>query len=206
MSIPKIITSFDRLSDAELSTLTQTVETSVNGNPHFPEPVPPISEVSTKKEEFTSSVVAAKSGDRTKIAIKKEKRASLVDTVHQLARYVELSSNGNRSIMLSSGFEVSKEYSTAVELGTIKNIKLSNGENNGEVIISCSSVQGAKSYLYQYTLDPLTPDSIWQGEPETSSSHKYKGLQTGKKYWFRVVVVGSNSQQTISDPIARFVQ
>lgn len=206
MSICRILNSFDRLSESELSTKTQRITNSMNGNPNFTDPIPTIEEVTTKGDNFDSSLIAARSGDRTKIAIKNEKRLELIDTIHRLARYVEMVANGNRSILMSSGFDVTKERSSSVELEQPKNVKLSDGNNSGELYVSCDGVQGAKSYMFQNTTDPLVNDNVWTSEVSTKSEYTFKGLGSGKKYWCRIIAIGSNDQQTISIPVSRFVQ
>jgi hypothetical protein len=206
MALTKIIFNFDRLSDIELSAKVQEVTTCMTDNENFPAPVAALDNTKTVKTDFDAALVAAKSGDRTKIAIKNEKRTELIDQVHQLARYTEMIANGNRSILMGAGFDVTKERSTSVGLGQPETVRLSDGENSGELLASCGGVQGAKSYVFQHTLDPLSPSSVWVSEVSTKSEHLFKGLTAGQKYWSRIIAIGSNDQQTVSNPVARFVQ
>jgi hypothetical protein len=206
MNSTKIIFAYDRMSDAELSNKAQIPITAMTGNTNFPEPTPTLPKSQTVLDDFNLALTAAQSGDRTKIAIKNEKRGILIDTIRALGRYAEMAANGNRSILMSSGFEVNKERSSTIELGQPENVHLTDGINTGEMIVSCSSVSGVRSYLFQHTADPLTSESIWSSNPSTKSECTLRNLKSSTKYWCRVVAIGSNDQQTVSSPVARIVQ
>lgn len=206
MNNSKINFAYDRMPDAELSNKAQIPITAMTGNPYFTEPKPALPTVQSALDDYRLALTAAQSGDRTKIAIKNEKREILTSALRQLSRYTEMAANGNRSILLSSGFEINKERSYNVELGQPENVRLIDGANTGEIIVSCSSVTGVRSYLFQHTPDPLTAESAWTSDASTKSEFALKGLKSGTKYWCRVVAIGSNDQQTVSNPVARIVQ
>jgi len=198
--------SFGRYTDAELSAKAKEVESSVTSNLNFPNAVNNLTKLATAKTEYDESLVMASTGDTTKIALKNEKRKNLVDVLTELARYVEMAANGNRFILLSSGFEISKEHPATVILNVPQNLKLSDGNESGELYLTFNSVNGAKSYMYQSSIDPLTSESTWTSEASTVSEHTFKSLPSGKRIWCRGVATGSNNQHTVSDPISRIVQ
>jgi len=67
--------------------------------------------------------------------------------------------------------------------------------------------EGAKSFLYQATPDPLTAGSVWDSKPGNKASYTFTGLTPGKKYWIRFVAVGKGDAVAYSDPyLSRFVQ
>ncbi|WP_243349413.1 fibronectin type III domain-containing protein [Parabacteroides sp. FAFU027] len=204
MSRPKILNNLEKLNDSALSTMAQHIINSLTGNSYFPALTPSLDEVTTVKKEFDDSLIAAQTGDRVKIAIKNEKRTNLIDILHRLARCVEMVANGNRSILLSSGFEVSKERSSTTELEIPENLKIMDGNASGEIYVCCDSVQGARSYVFEYTLDPLANESSWTSQTTTKSEFIIKGLIPGKKYWVRVIAIGSNDQRTVSAPVSRY--
>ncbi|WP_243350251.1 fibronectin type III domain-containing protein [Parabacteroides sp. FAFU027] len=206
MSTCRILNSYERYSDSELSVSLGRIISNIKGNPSFPDPKPTVAEDENLKVEYDGSLSAAQSGDRVKIALKNEKRVEVIDLKHRWARYVELEANGSRTIMLSSGFDVSKERTSTVELDQPQNVKVFDGKNPGELVASCDGLAGAKSYIFQYTTDPLSDSSVWTNEPTTKSEFTFKGLKSGQKYWFRVVAVGSNDQRTVSIVVSRIVQ
>ena len=86
-----------------------------------------------------------------------------------------------------------------------ENLKLKPGLNSGEARLSFSKVRGSKSNAYQCTPDPLTDDSVWQSEMGTISKHTFTGLESGKRYWFRVMTVGINGQCVYSAAISTII-
>jgi len=60
--------------------------------------------------------------------------------------------------------------------------------------------------MYEYTQDPLTANSVWQSQGSTLSRHLINGMESGKRYWCRVVAYGVNNQAMASDPVARVIQ
>ena len=67
-------------------------------------------------------------------------------------------------------------------------------------------MKGAVGYAYQYTQDPITENSAWQTVVGTSRKVVFAGLESGKKYWCRVIVIGTKGQGVFSTPISRVVQ
>ena len=206
MSPNRVITSFSRHSDAELSTKSNEIISSVTGNQYFQDAGDLITSLVKAKQEYDENLVGARSGDSQKIAVKNEKRKILVAQLIELARYIEMVAKANRPILLSSGFDITKERASAVTLDEVQNLKLSDGNESGELYCTITSVNGAKSYLYQYTADPITAESIWTSETATVSSHLFKGLPSNKRIWCKVVAIGSNNQRTVSEQVSRVVQ
>ena len=206
MSPNRIMMSFSRYADAELSAKAKEIESSMSSNPKFAGAGDTLTKLATARTEYDESLVMARTGDTTKIALKNERRKILIEVLTELARYVEMVAKGNRAVLLSSGFEISKEHPTAVILDVPQNLKLSDGNESGELYLTINSVNGAKSYMYQSSVDPLTSESTWISEPSTVSDHTFKSLPSGKRIWCRVVAIGSNNQHTVSDPVSRIVQ
>jgi hypothetical protein len=130
----------------------------------------------------------------------------LIALLKQLANYVELISNGNRTIMLSSGFDLSKEGNEGQILGNINNFTVTDGNNPGQIISKCEGVDNIVSYLHCYTQDPVSNASIWKEEASSTSAFTFAGLESGKKYWFKLKAVGRKNQSNVSNPISRIVQ
>lgn len=83
---------------------------------------------------------------------------------------------------------------------------LSDGPNAGDLNYKFKPVKGARSYLYQCTPEPLTGASVWQSQAGTVSKVRFSGLESGKRYWCRVMTVGTGGQAVYSEPVSRVVQ
>lgn len=207
MSDAKIVTGFSRLSDANLGMKAQVIITGMTGNANFttPAPTPAITAITTAKTAFDVAVVAAQSGDKLKIATKNEKRQALILLLTQLAHYVEMVANGNRTMMMSSGFDLSRSRS-AVVLGMVLNFTLVEGAQAGQLLSCCDSVEGAVSYVHQYTTAEPTEQTVWHSEPDSSCEHTFMRLESGRRYWCRIVAVGSHSQSVASSVLSHIAQ
>ena len=107
--MPKIVFNLNRLSDSNLETKTQTIALAMTGNPNFPTPTPSLTQVTAAVQGYSDALSAAKSRDKVKVSIKNDVRASLIATMRTLANYVSLTAAGDRSMLISSGFDVSPE-------------------------------------------------------------------------------------------------
>ena len=145
----------------------------------------------------------AQSGDRALIAAKNQKKEALTTTLFKLANYVNLTAVGNLAALLSTGMELAKDRTPSVL--TKPAISVANGQNPGEMIVYVDSVDGSTSFMYQYTVDPVTDSSVWSSQGNNTRSYTFTGLESGKKFWFRVAAVGTNSQQLLSEVVSAMV-
>jgi len=105
----------------------------------------------------------------------------------------------------SSGFNIAKGGTPTV-LGSVENLQLTDGINPGELVALFNSVTGAKGFVYQYTDDPTLAEGSWRSEVGTSRRVVLSGLQSGKKYFVRIIAIGANDQKCVSDAVSRLVQ
>jgi hypothetical protein len=206
MKESKIVTAFVRASDANLNTKAQFILTSMTGNTNFTTPTPTLAAITTARTNFDTALTVAQTRDLNKIAAKNDKRQILVGLLKQLVNYVELIANGNRTVLLSSGFDLAKDGSEMPILGDIINFTLKDGMAQGSVVSECNGVANVVSYIHGYTADPYSAASVWTEEFSTSASFTHINLQSGQKYWFRIKAMGRNGQFAISNAVPRLVQ
>jgi hypothetical protein len=126
--------------------------------------------------------------------------------LHSLGYYVLYTANGDEIIAQSSGFAIARSKSPRPAPARPENVRLLDGPNAGELKLRFGRPQGAVSFVYEITEHPLTPDSIWARKTGTQCKTFFTGLQSSKRYVSRVVVVGINGQQAVSDPVSRVAQ
>jgi hypothetical protein len=117
-------------------------------------------------------------GIMEKVAIKNDLRNLLIGALKQLGQHVALVAKGNVALLLSSGFPLTKSKGETV-LSEPQDFKVSAGRNYGEVILKIKRVPGTKSYLYQYTPDPITEASVWKSIIGTRCKKTIKDLPLG---------------------------
>ena len=208
MNVLRITNGFDKLSDANLIIKTQNIVVSMTPpeNPYFATPSPTLADMQDAIDSFTNAVAVAKTGSSYDKALKNQYRMDLIEMLHSLGAYVLFTAEGDFLIAQSSGFTIAKEPSPAPPITAAANQKLDDGANAGELYFSFDKVQGARSYIYQYTADPLTYTSTWETKVGTIRKVNFTGLDSGKKYWCRVMAIGINGQGVYSEPVSRVVQ
>jgi hypothetical protein len=122
-----------------------------------------------------------------------------------LAAYVEATSQGDKTMLLSSGFDITGVKSDTTTLPLIQTFTVET-EAAGQATTRVNRVPGARSYVHQYTADPITSDSVWTSETVTERQHTFNNLPSVTKCWFRVIAVGCNRQSVYSQMVARVIQ
>lgn len=206
MKSPRITTSFTALSDGNLEKKALAIIDAMTDNANFPTPTPALSDVSAALTDYSNALSLAQNRDKLQVAIKNTKRKTLLNLLKELATYVNFIANGNKSVIISAGFDASKDGVSAPPLTQPKNFKVKSGMNSGQAITSISGVKGARSYVHQCTPDPLTDASVWESNFVTTRTFTFEGMVPGKKTWFRVGAVGTGKQRAYTDPISMVIQ
>jgi hypothetical protein len=172
--------------------LTQNVITGLDGNATYQNPNPSIAQLTAARANIiakTNAISAAEMSLRTEYAERADLEAQLVTYLEQEATYVENASGGDKAKILSSGFPVRGPRVPVGPLPGPQNLSLVFGQSEGTVACSWDAVRGAYSYVLECAQAENGPWS--QVAVSTTSSYIASGLQSGKKYFFRVQGVGA---------------
>jgi hypothetical protein len=200
----KILTTFKYASDNDLLSTVHRILGKMEGNTNFPQPPAALETLKKELPGFITALTNASGGDKEKIAIKKASKEVIVGLVSELANYVGATAQGNRALLLSSGFALSRAKGDT-SIGDIKDLQVIIG-HPGEATTQIKRVTGARAYIHQYTLDPLTSESAWVSKFVTGTRQTFNGLQSKKRYLFRVIAVGLKGQEVISPSVSRVIQ
>ncbi len=206
MPIVRITNGFDNLSDSKLVTRASEIVRNMIDNPNFSQPDPPLADITDAIQEFQAAMVNALTRIKYQVDFKDQKRQELIDMMHNLSNYVLYKSKLNAGIAASSGFSIVRQPTASPDITKPLNVKLSDGVNPGELEVSFDKVPAAKSYLYQYTKEPLTPTSVWESKNGTVRKTTLKNLQSKVSYYVRIAALGVNDQIAYSDIVSRVVQ
>jgi hypothetical protein len=205
MSKIRITNDFEHLSDANLQVKASSIIDSLKDNPHFPDPKPDLAAVTEALEAFSNALTTAQAGNHADIAIKNQKREELLDKLRRLGEYVVFTAAGDTVKAASTNYSFARDYGGPVEISRPENLVVEDGDNSGDLRLRFNRVKGARSYVYQYTLDPISENSVWENKVGTVSQATFSNLQKGKRYWCRVGAVG-NAETIFSEPVSRLVQ
>ena len=201
----KIKTRYRIGSDTYVYKLGSRVSQSLIGNKDLPNPKPSQPELEKVCQDFSVSISLAGRNDMTLASAKNDKKAELIRMLDELADYVTTTSNGDRTILLSSGFDITGIKGSAKELSPIEKLTVDISVP-GQATTRVKLVTGAKAYVHQCTPDPLTPESVWVSETSTDREHTFTNLKSVAKYLFRVIAVGKGKKSVYSPPVAMVVQ
>ncbi len=200
----RVMMNFIRLTIWIKIAFYRNVLGKMTGNAFFPTPDVSLEIAKTVLDEFEAAAVAGKDGSRTQIAIRNNKMATADDLFHSLALYVDRIANGDDTIILSSGFdvlEVSHSY-TKPELGA------KSGAISGNIKLSVKTIEGAKSYIWQYAKDtqPLNGEGWVLAGYSTKTTYELNDLEVLSKYWFRVAGITSKGLSNYTTPVMKVIE
>ena len=177
-----------RSAPALLKVRADAVYTGLNGNPGFPKPPFPLSDLKTEIGGLQDSITeAADSGKQAKAELKR-RRQLVVNMLRELAHYVEANCDGDERLLRSSGFEPAPTARVQTPALSKRIRSLRRGQNSGDVILKLVVDPEAASYKARWTVAPA------EGEPEswveipvphTRPATLIKGLQPGVTYLFQ---------------------
>ena len=188
----------------DLVIICQRVKEKMKSNPVFPNPPAALAELEKVLPEFEVALVNAKSRDKEWVAIKNNKKVRILALLEEVADYVITTSKGDRALILNSGFDVLDEQTGSVK-PFIEALEVELGAP-GEAIMRAKSPKGAVAYVHEYATEPPGPNTVWHSEGSTTGNYTFTGLNSDKRYWFRVVAVGRKGQKAYSPVVSRSIQ
>ena len=207
MSIAKVSTDFSssKFSDKEIGPKSMHIDAEMKTNPNFPTPEPPLTELETIIGEYVMALNKCEDGTKEDTVIKNDRRKDLEATLKLLANYVQLASEGDEAIILSSGFDVNKKREFIGPLDKATGLSVKVGDNRGTVVVECDVVPHANFYEFEHSEMPITPNSIWVKRTSQKRRLLINQLISGKQYSFRVAGAASDLTRVWSDEIQSFV-
>ena len=102
----------------------------------------------TAGNEFDIALVEAAKGGTDFTFIKNQKRQVLIQLLSALGMYVELNSNGDEAISLTSGYELAKKPTPVGALPKPSGLVATDGANAGEIDLKNDSMAGAGGFNF----------------------------------------------------------
>jgi hypothetical protein len=198
------ILSIKRQRDSELITTGHRVKEKMTDNPNFPDPPAALDATIKLLPEFLSLVSHSKGRDIEVVAGKKEKKLMLASLLTEVANYVTITCKGNRGMLLSSGFPISGEVNNK-DKPVIEKLQVELGPP-GIATTRVKRLRDARAYIHQYTDEPPTSKTIWAHMASKEAKYTFRGLQSVKKYWFRVAAITRDGQLVYSPVVERVIQ
>lgn len=206
MKTPRINTSFKMHTDSAFETKAQIIAAAMSDNEYFKNPSPEIPVLLDAINTYTDALTAAGTGDRIKIAEKNKSRKALEALLRELAAYVMLVAKGDRTILISSGFDLQKEPESKPAVTAPTTLIVKSGSNSGEVIVRAVGAKNVKHYRHEYTVGPLTENSVWIDKLNSKGKHMFEGLKPTVEHHFRTAGLGKDDEIAYSKVVSYIVQ
>jgi len=194
--VPKL--GLSKLNDNSLDGYVQDKVDALTDNDNFVTTDPTLVVVNTALTDYRSKLSLAQERTPANVAAKDASRDDLEEKVTLLALDVARQSNGDIPKFLTSHFDYRQQGSATPPLDVPQNFKLSFTKYEGELKAGSNAVKNASSYEIRLTQDPSQPVKDWElVMTGTSSKVIFTGLESGKRYYGTMRVIGSRGK--ISD-------
>lgn len=181
--------------------LARHVVISMTGNANFLTPNPKLIDVTAAANIAEVAFNNALGGGVAQTAIMHEKERVLELLLVALANYVDSIAMGVDTVILSSGFEASKDPVPSGFPAQVSGLEAEPTKNSGEVRLRWKRVAHVRAYLVFSSQTPVDESSFKQMTVTTATRFLASGLESLKDFWFRVQAVGSGGKLgPLSDP------
>ncbi len=173
----------------------------LTGNADFPTPTPTLAAVTAACDALD---VANQAFDFNRGKLEKQTRdtafRALKDLIRELGGYVQANCNGDKDLILSTGFNPRRPSDPLGPLAAPQNIRAIVSAYPGRLDVRWNAVYGRSLYqLYMTDKDPLDPTQ-WKLQLQSSKNrHIIEGLVSNNVYTFRVVAIGAAGASPVSD-------
>ena len=207
MSDAKVLINFSSsvYTDLEVGNKSDDIIEMMTSNPNFQIPLPELDAVRVANTTYQTSLINLKNGTKEDTAIKNQNRRVLEKALKNLGLYVQIKSNGDEAIILSSGFDVAGKRVPVGKLPKPEGFGVKVGVAKGTVVVYCIAITYANFYEVEYA--EVQADGTRNWIKLTTTKHKLEitGLASGKQYVFRMAGGGTNPARMWSDEIATYV-
>ncbi len=199
----KVVLDFVKLLVAIKVEFYLNVIDKLTGNIYFVASDVPLSALSTAVANIQTAMLAAEDGGYTA-------KSHLRDVVKEAdllyireARYIDRISNGDETMILSSGFHASKQPTPFNK----PPIAATDGEHIGSVKLVGKQAPNGRSCIWQmYKGTALTEDAVWVTiATTTAATYIHQGLESAQYYFFRMAIITPEGTTDFCEPIRKLV-
>jgi len=191
-----------RSSDAVLIAWAGRIITGLTGNANYPTTRPTLAEMEAARDTFVAAVATLDRGSAA-VAKRDAARAPLEELLRLLALNVQQTAQGDRVILISSGYPLQKTRQPTGIPAAPQNLRLKQGKT-GELIARCTAVPNALSYQWR-SATSAAPLVFTSPDPTGKATCTIEGLTPGTQYIVQVRVVGRKGASDWSEAAVLFV-
>ena len=204
--VTKVLINFgtNSYSDASLAIKANLILVRLSNNPYFLDAEPYLTAISEANVAYKQALTQQASMGKEGTLIKRNCRTALETALRQGAAYVQLTSGGEDTKIITSGYDVRRKPSPIGPLAKPV-LQIRPGVNSGTLDLTCTPLSGARSYEFRYALIPVDDDTMWHVMNSTKATLHLTGLLSGREYVFNAAGVGSSSERVWSKMVMSYV-
>lgn len=188
--IPRVSLGFARYAIALLVTFGRHVATSLTGNTSYTSPVPKLAVVSAAIDALETADESAMNGDRLAMSTRKDAKVNVINLLRQLAAYVQNQGQEDRTMLMSSGFELVKIPAPIGPLLPPGAPSVTRGKSGGEIQARIARQNGVMSVNWRLAL-ASAPTTYLLTVSTSAARYAFIGLTAGQTYLVQAAVVGT---------------
>ena len=206
MKHSRIVLGLRSLNNGQVEILGNSVVNGMKANPDFPNPSPIIADFEATMTSFAKAISDALSRDRLKITVRNDLRATVESMLTSLANYVTYTANGDRAMMMGSGFPLNNITPGIPPVLTIDSFNLVLGKNPGELLASAKSSKSADMHMYQIAPAPLADPRDFDTKYRGASKLLLTGLVPMKLYAVRMGAIALDGEVVYTETLVKAPQ
>ncbi len=191
-----------RSSDAVLIAWAGRIVTGLTGNAHFTAITPVLALVAAARDAFVAAVATLDRGSAA-VAKRDAARAPLEVVLRMLALNLQQTAQGDRVILISTGYPLQKTRQPTGIPAAPLNLSLKQGKT-GELIARCGAVPNVLSYQWR-SATSTAPLVFTQADPTGKATCTIDGLTPGTQYTVQTRVIGRKGTSDWSAAATLFV-
>lgn len=200
----RITLGLKQLTDDEVMLLLRSHQEAMDGNTHFPHPVPSNPEFIGLADEFAdlmAELALARALAQNLTERKNHLRAKVNAVLTQRAHYIEIASNGAPSVMATAALPLRRERRRLGALAWPQNFRAQLVQAPGTLVLRWKPVARSRSYVVEMCEPDINPDNWLQAYIGGRASCTLTNLTSGHRYAFRLATIGGKDGQSPWSPV-----
>jgi hypothetical protein len=192
-----------KLIPVSLLAMLRFIVEKMTGNPNFLNPIVPLDAMNQLADDLEAAITMAKQGSPEARSLRDDLFEQGKVLLAAQADYVQAECRGDRTKLLSSGFDLAKTPEPRGIPAVPENVLVRMTGKTGQVELRFNGSKIAVGYhMFMTDKDPLV-NADWEPVGYTTRSrHLFEGLVSYKPYWFAVSAVGTAGESAKSDAAA----
>lgn len=209
----KLITTFERLSEAEFQVKTTAIAAALTGHAYFQnlwtDKVASVAQLNQQVADYVAAAQASQTRDILKVAQRNGCRQVLTATLKQIAPFLEVMAQGDEQILVTTGYDLRRDNTRRTSSGPLpapQGVRISQSVRGGAVELRASRITGAVAYEVQTTQGDPESDADWMHALTSAGVQRIEvgGFKPGRA-WVRMCAVGRSGSGAWSEPVTLVV-